>query len=138
MNLYLFQWRGTRGKDSTTVTVEPRLALTQSKQESVPLYSNIQNFAQSFEWGYSGAGPRQLATALVCSYFEKTFRLQIVQDLQDTNELNKLILKTLESVDKFPRNGWELQEVHLQLMIERGYIFRFHDWGKPIWSPLPY
>lgn len=63
----------------------------------LPLVQNLRHHSTSFEWGYGGSGPSQLALALLYDY------------LQDSEKaLNMYQTFKRMVVAQLPREGWEL------------------------------
>ncbi|MFC7739420.1 DUF6166 domain-containing protein [Roseomonas sp. GCM10028921] len=96
------------GSGSWSVHVLERTEEDEAVQRPLPLYLEVASHsATGFGWGYSGAGPAQLALALLCDLAGSERALRYYQDFN------------LEVTALLPRSsGWILEEEDLRAWLE--------------------
>lgn len=92
-------YQGTRSADhSISITVR-----NATDEHELPLRHDLRNHSESFEWGYAGSGPAQLALAILADHLgvpeaeeDKWVPFQNYQQFK------------FDVISKLPKDGWKI------------------------------
>jgi hypothetical protein len=108
-------YRGTRCGGDVTVTVDGK---------PLPVCHELRNHSPSgFEWGYSGAGPSQLALAILADYRGPKFAIAWYQVFQ------------WHTVKGLPKQSWQLTAEQLDRILAE-FTASVPTSRAEVWEPI--